>query len=114
MEDNYTNHLKNMQNRVVTMERSNSNQKNFHPKCNQVPKKAPYKDNNLPNKLDTTNMVQEVIPYCRPCDSLHEEASCYVGWRILEQGISESGSSEQVSSEHEYINAVGHVYPLYK
>ena len=60
------------------MERSNSNKKNFQPKGNWVPKKAPYKDNNLPNQLNTTNMVKEVIPYCRPCDSLHEEASCYV------------------------------------
>ena len=46
-----------MQNRVVTMEISNSNQKNFHPKGNWVPKKYPYKDNNLPNQLDTTNVV---------------------------------------------------------
>ena len=78
MEATSTNQLKNMQNQVVTMERSHSIQKHFPPKSNQVPKKAPYKDNNLPNQLDTTNVVQEVIPFCRPCDSLHEEASCYV------------------------------------
>ena len=78
MEDTYTNQFKNMHNRIVTMERSHSNQKKFPLKSNWVPKKAPYKDNNLPNQLDTTNLVQEVIPYCRPCDSLHEEASCYV------------------------------------
>ena len=59
-------------------------------------------------------MVQEVILYCRPCDSLHEEASCYVACRILEQGIPESGSSEKVSSNPEYINAVGHMYPMSK
>ena len=58
------------------MEISHSNNTIFPPKSNWVPKKAPYKDNNLPNQLDTTNMVKEVIPYCRPCDSLHEEASC--------------------------------------
>ena len=60
------------------MEISNSNEKIFNPKGNWVPKKALYKDNNLPNQLDTTNVVQEMIPYCRPFDSLHEEASCYV------------------------------------
>ena len=60
------------------MERSHSNQKIFPPKSNQVPKKTPYNYNNIPNQLDTTNMVQEVIPYCIPCDSLHEEGSCYV------------------------------------
>ena len=78
MEDTYTNQLKNMQNRLVTMERSYSNKRSFHPKGNQVPKKITYKDNNISNKLDTTNVVQEVIPYYIPCDSLHEEASCYV------------------------------------
>ena len=96
------------------MERSNSNQKNFQRKGNQDPKKDPYKHNNLPNKLDTTNVVQEVIPYCRPCDSLHEEASCYVACRILEQGIPESGSNEEVSSKLEYINSVCHMYPVSK
>ena len=59
-------------------------------------------------------MVQEVIPYCRPYESLHEESSCYVARRILEQGIPKSGSSEEVSSEPEYINAVGHMYPVSK
>ena len=67
------------------MERSHSNRKNVLPKSNWVPKKATYKDNNLPNQIDTTNVVREVICYCRPCDSLHEEASCYVACRILEQ-----------------------------
>ena len=59
-------------------------------------------------------MVQEVIPYCRPCDSLHEESSCYVACRILEQGIPKSGSSEEISSEPKYINVVGHMYPISK
>ena len=57
IEATYTNQLKNMQNRVVPMERSNSNQKIFQPKGNWVPNKDPYKDNNLPNQLDTTNVV---------------------------------------------------------
>ena len=59
-------------------------------------------------------MVQEVIPYCRPCDSHHEEANCYVAQRILEQGIIEMRSSKEVSSEPEYINAVGHMYLVSK
>ena len=96
------------------MEISNSNHKNFQPKSHWAPKKSPYKDNNLPNQLDITNVVQEVIPYCRPCDSLHEESSCYVACQILEQGIRKSGSSEEISSEPKYINAVGNMYPVSK
>ena len=55
-----------------------------------------------------------MIPYCIPCDSLHEESSCYVAQIFLEKGILEIGSSEEVSSEPEYINAVGHMYPVSK
>ena len=76
------------------MERSNSNQKNFQPKGNWIFEKAPYKYNNLPNQLDTTNVVREVFLYCIPCDSLHEEGSCYVACLILEHRIPESGISE--------------------
>ena len=59
-------------------------------------------------------MVQEVIPYCIPCDSLHEEASCYVACQILERGMPESGSFEEISSEPKYINVVGHMYHMSK
>ena len=103
-----------MQNQVVTIERSSSKQRNFHPKGIWDPKKDPYKYNNVPNQLDTTNMVQVVIPYCRHCDSLHEEASCYVAQRILEEGILEIRSSKEVLSEPKYINTIGHMYPVSK
>ena len=35
-------------------------------------------------------------------------------YQILEQGIPESSSSEEFSSEHEYIHIVGHMYPVSK
>ena len=37
----YANQLKNMQNRVINMERAQTNKKNFSPKENWVQKKAP-------------------------------------------------------------------------
>ena len=86
----------------------------FPPTNKWVQKENPYKYNNIPNQLKTTNVVQEVIPYYIPCESLHEEASCYVAWWILEQGIPNIGSSEEVSCKPEYINVVDHVYLVSK
>ena len=71
----YANQLKNMQNQVINMERAQTSQKNFPPKGNWVQKKAPQ-EKRSPNKLDSTNMVEEVIPNCRPCEALNEESTC--------------------------------------
>ena len=72
------------------MERS-YNRKNYLPPKNNnwVPKKAPQ-DRRPPNQLESTNMVEEVLPYCRPCEALHEEATCYVACKILEKGLLET------------------------
>ena len=86
LQANYANEIKTMQNRVINMERAQTSQKNFPPKGNWVQKKAPqYK--RPPSQLDSTNMVEEVIPYCRPCKALHEESTCYMVYQILKHGF---------------------------
>ena len=57
-------------------------------------------------------MVEEFIPYCRSCESLHEESSYYMTRQILEHGLPESNDSEQYSSEPEYVNTVGQLHPV--
>ena len=74
LQADYASQLKNMQNRVINMERAQTSQKNFPPKGNWVQKKAPQ-DKRPPNQLDPINMVEEVIPYCRACEALHEESA---------------------------------------
>ena len=64
-----------MQNRVINVERARTSQNNFPPKGNWVQKKA-LQDKRPPNQLDPINMVEEVIPYCRACEALHEESVC--------------------------------------
>ena len=31
-------------------------------------KKFPQQEPRIPNQLDSANMVEEVIPWCRPCE----------------------------------------------
>ena len=82
-----------MQNRGINVERARTSQNNFPPKGNWVPKKAPQ-DRRPPNQLDPINMIEEVIPYCTACESLHEESTCYMACQILEHGLLESNDSE--------------------
>ena len=95
-----------MQNRVINMERARTSQNNFPPKGNWVHKKAPQ-NKRPPNQLDPIDMVEEVIPYCKPCEALHEESTYYMAYQILEHGLPESSESEQYSWEPEYANTVG-------
>ena len=57
-------------------------------------------------------MVEEVIPYCRPCEALHEESTYYMAHQILEHGLPESSDSEESARETEYVNAVGQLHPI--
>ena len=91
------------------MERAQTSQKNFPPKGNWLETKAPQ-DKSPPNQLDSTNMVEEVIPYCRPGEVLHEESTSYMAGQILEHGLLESSDSEEYSREPEYVNTVGQLH----
>ena len=95
-----------MQNRVINVERDRTSQNNFPPKGNWVPKKGP------PNQLDPINMVEEVIPYRKACEALHEESTCYMARQILEHGLPESNDIEQFASKPEYVNTVGQLHPV--
>ena len=75
---NHSAQLNHMQNRIITMDRNNG-PRNFQPKQNQMyQKKAPRQEPRIPNQLDSANMVEEVIPWCRPCDQFHQESTFYI------------------------------------
>ena len=59
-------------------------------------------------------MVEEVMSYCKPCDALHGESSCYRAQQILEQGMLEMSQSNNFSSEPKFVNNVGHVHLVTK
>ena len=56
--------LNNIQNRIITLERNNGPRNFQH-----------QHEPRIPNQLDSTNLVDEVIPLCRPCDQLHPEST---------------------------------------
>ena len=72
---NHVAQLNHMQNRLVMMERNNGPRK-FHTKQNHMyQKKSPHREPRIPNQLDSTNMVEEVIQWCRPCEQFHQEST---------------------------------------
>lgn len=115
---NHTAQMTAMQNRFVTMEKTHvaqlSQLQRFPPKGNQDrwQKKAPPYEKRPPNQLDSTNMVEEVTPFCRPCKYFHEESTCYSAYQVMKHGLPETSSHEAPSREPEYINTIGHTYPL--
>lgn len=83
-----------MQARLIQMERSQA--QNIQPRNNNNrgnnntwPKKNPLNEQRPPNPLESTNIVEQPMPFCRPCESFHEESSCAFAKRIIDEGTSE-------------------------
>ena len=97
---------------MITMERNNG-PRNFQPKQNQMyQNNFPQQEPRIPNQLDLANMVEEVIPWCRPCEQFHQESTCYVENEVMEHGIIEVSNVETNSSDPDHIYMVGQTYPL--
>jgi hypothetical protein len=78
MEVNHTNQINALQNRLITMERSQSNRQQHKPN-DKWPRRPPQNDQRPPNPFESTNLVdQRSIPYCRPSGEFHEESTCLV------------------------------------
>ena len=94
------------------MERNNG-PRNFQPKHNQMyKKKSPHQELRIPNQLDSANLVEEVIPWCIPCDQFHQEITCYIINQVIEHGIPKVSNQETTSSESDNVYMVGKPYPL--
>jgi ribonuclease HI len=78
MEINHANQINALQNRLITMERSQNNRPHHKPN-DKWPKRTSPHDQRPPNPFESTNLVDhQAIPYCRPCDEFHEEITCPV------------------------------------
>ena len=53
-------------------------------------------------------MVEEVIPWCRPCEQFHQESTCYVANQVMEHGLPKVSNQETNSSEPDHIYMVGY------
>jgi lantibiotic modifying enzyme len=66
MEINHANQINALQNRFITMERSQANRTHHKPN-DKWPKRTPPHDQRPPNPFESTNLVyHQAIPYCRP------------------------------------------------
>ena len=75
-------------------------------------KKASQQEPRIPYQLDSTNLVEEVIPWCRPCDQFHPESTCYIENQVIEHGMAEFSNQETTSGESDHVYMVGRTYPL--
>ena len=75
-------------------------------------KKAPHQEPRIQNQLDSANMVEEVIQWCRPYEKFHEESTCYVENQVMEQGLPEISGQETTSCGPDHVYMVGQTYPL--
>ena len=57
-------------------------------------------------------MVEEVIPWCRPCEQFHQESTCYVANQVMEHGFPKVSNQETTSREFDHVYMVGQTYPL--
>jgi hypothetical protein len=108
MESNHASQLNAMQNKLIAMERSNSNRFQLRKNNETWQKKGPPQDQRLPNHLESTNMVnEEAPPFCRACEDFHEEFTCPVFCQVNEQGLLETSNYVGNSRRYDLINNVG-------
>jgi len=77
LELSHTQQMKEMQNRLIAMERTQQNR--LPPKGNDrwQKKSNQYQEQRPPTQLEPNNVVShEEPPYCRICEEFHEESTC--------------------------------------
>ena len=115
MEDKHLAQMKEMQDKVISMERAQSQPatRTFLPKTNWQ-RKAPNHEQRPPHQLEAANMVEPYTPFCRACKAFHEESSCHYACYVQEHGFPEGCGPKASSSEPAYINHVGDMHNIFK
>ena len=85
MEDKHLAHMKKMHNKVISMERVQSQPapRTFPPKVNWQ-RKAPNHEQRPPHQLEAANMVETYTLFCRACEDFHEESTCHYACYVQE------------------------------
>lgn len=52
-------------------------------------KKGSLNEKILPDPLESTNVVNHLVPFYKPCEGFHDEILCVITRRILGEGASE-------------------------
>lgn len=64
--------------------RNNSNNRGNN--NNQWPRRNPPNDQRPPTPLESANMIDEHVHFCRTCESFHEESPCAFVGKNTEKG----------------------------
>ena len=113
MERKHLAQIKEVQNMVITVERTQP-----PPPPRTFPAKPTWQRRNPnheqrpPHQLEAANMVETYTPFCRACEDLHEESSCYYACYVQEHGFPEGCGPKASSSELEYINCVDDMHDI--
>jgi hypothetical protein len=106
MEVSHTNQINALQNRLITMERSNSNRKQHKPN-EKWPRRPPQNDQRPPNPFESTNLVEHhSIPYCRLCGEFHEESTCLFYLEECENKYGNQGNEQVNMCNERYYGAM--------
>jgi ribonuclease HI len=91
------NQINALQNRLITIERLQGNNRQQHKPNDKWPRRPPQNNQRPPNPFESTNLVEHrSIPYCRPCGEFHEESTCLVYLEECENDYGNQGD-EQVN-----------------
>lgn len=124
MEIKHAKQISDMHNQLIQMERNTkmqmqsmppgNNNNNSGNNNNQWPKRNSSNDQRHPTPLESANIVDESIPFCRPCDSLHKESTCAFARRILEESKYQqtNNASQGESSESQCANIISSAFAI--
>ena len=113
MERKHLAQIKEVQNRVITVERTQPlPPPRTFPAKQTWQRKNPNHEQRPPHQLEATNVVEPYKPFCRACRDFHDESSCYYACYIQEHGFPEGCSPKASSSEPEYINYVDDMHDI--
>lgn len=87
--------ISDMQSKLIQIERNQvqnvqpRNNNNNRGNNNPQPRRNSPNDQRPPIPLESANVVDQPIPFSRPCESFHEESSCVVARKILDEATKE-------------------------
>ena len=88
MEDKHLAQMKEMQDKVMSMERAQSQlaPRTLLSKTNWQ-RKAPNHEHRPPHQLEAANMVENYTPLCITCEDFHEESTFHYAFYVQEHGF---------------------------
>ena len=107
MERKHLAQIKEVQNRVITVERTQPPPPpRTFPARQTLQRKNPNHEQRPPHQLEATNVVEPYKPFCRACRDFHEESGCHYACYAQEHGYPEGCGSSTSASEPDYINNI--------